>query len=122
MKIRIVSGDTELPATIHDEDFAARMKEALPIESSARTWGKEVYFDIPIQDDLDENATDVVDPGTVTYWVQGSALAIPYGPTPASHDDECRLASAVNILGELDGNPEELAEISDGDTVRVERV
>lgn len=122
MKIRIVSGDTELPATIHDEDFAARMEEALPIESSARTWGKEVYFDIPIQDDLDENATDVVDPGTVTYWVQGSALAIPYGPTPASHDDECRLASAVNILGELDGNPEELAEISDGDTVRVERV
>lgn len=120
MNIKIISNDTELTATIDDEQFAEKLGDVLPVESSARTWGEEVYFSLPVEDDLDDDATDVVDPGTVTFWVQGSAMAIPYGPTPASHDNECRLASAVNILGDLDGNPDQLAEISDGDSVRVE--
>jgi hypothetical protein len=122
MNIKIISNDTELTATIDDDDFAEKLEEALPVESSARTWGEEVYFTLPIHDDVNDDATDVVDPGTVTYWAQGSAMAIPYGPTPASHDDECRLAAAVNILGELDGDPDQLGDISDGDPVRVERV
>lgn len=120
MNIKIIINDTELTATIDDEQFAEKLGDVLPVESSARTWGEEVYFSLPVEDDLDDDATDVVDPGTVTFWVQGSAMAIPYGPTPASHDNECRLASAVNILGDLDGNPDQLAEICDGDSVRVE--
>ncbi len=120
MDILIKSNDTELTAEIHHDEFAEKLQEVLPVDTSASTWGDEVYFRIPVEEDLDENATDVVDPGTVTYWVQGSAMAIPYGPTPASHDDECRLAARVNIRGKLTDDPERLDEISAGDPIRIE--
>ncbi len=58
---------------------------------------------------------------SVCLWVEGRSLALPYGPTPASHGDECRLVSAVNILGKLEGDPRELAKIRDGDVVKDQR-
>ena len=36
--------------------------DALPIESTASTWGDEIYFTIPVQLEL-ENAKEVVNPG-----------------------------------------------------------
>jgi hypothetical protein len=35
--------------------------------------------------------------------------------------DECRLVSDVNILGEIDGDPQVLASVNAGEEVRVER-
>jgi hypothetical protein len=61
-----------------------------------------------------------VEPGTVAFWTDGYALALPYGPTPISRGDECRLASPCNVLGRLDGDPRLLATVRDGDPVRVE--
>ena len=57
--------------------------------------------------------------GTVCFWVQGNSLALPFGPTPASHADECRLVTQVNILGMLEGEANQLAAIEDGDAIRV---
>jgi len=119
MKIRITSNDTELTALITDEAFAEKLRNILPVESSANTYGQELYFDLPIEDELHPDATDVVDPGTVTFWVQGSAMAIPYGPTPASKGDECRLVTDVNPVGRIEGDPERLGQISAGDPIRV---
>ena len=69
---------------------------------------------------LEPTARQVVDPGTVCFWVQGSSLALPYGPTPVSHGHECRLVSPCNVLGRLIGDPTILAEVHDGDEVTVE--
>lgn len=122
MRIRIVSGDVELTAELDDTPTTAKLAAALPCEAAAHTWGEEVYFDVGVQAELDADARDVVDPGTVCYWVQGTSLALPFGPTPASRGDECRLVTAVNVLGRIFDDPRTLAGIGDGDPIRVEAV
>ena len=92
----------------------------LPVSSMAQTWGAEVYFSVPLEATLDDAPKQVVDPGTICFWVQGSAVAIPYGPTPVSVGNECRLVTAVNVIGKLDGDPEMLESIHEGDTITLE--
>ena len=119
MRICISYPQGEMFARLQDTPTAKALLAALPFESSANTWGEEVYFSAPVSVKLESDAREVVEPGTVCFWVQGSSLALPYGPTPASRGDECRLVSRVNILGALEGDPQRLADISDGDPVRV---
>jgi hypothetical protein len=92
---------------------------ALPARSRANTWGEEVYFTLKADVKLEPDAREVVDPGTVCYWVQGGSLALPYGPTPVSRGSECRLVTKVNVLGRIEGDPRALAAVRDGDTVEV---
>ena len=106
-------------ARLQDTPTAQALLSALPIDSSASTWGEEIYFSTPVSVKLESTAREVVDPGTVCFWVQGNSLALPYGRTPASRKDECRLVTRVNILGEIDGDPRQLEKIRDGDTIRV---
>jgi hypothetical protein len=54
--------------------------------------------------------------------VQGSSLALPFGPTPVSQGDECRLVTEVNVLGQIEGDPRDLGEVRDGEAIRVEPV
>jgi uncharacterized protein len=52
--------------------------------------------------------------------VQGSALALPYGPTPVSKGDECRLVTPCNVLGRIEGDPRQLKKVRAGESIRVE--
>lgn len=99
---------------------AERLLAALPCESRINLWGEEVYFTLPVRAALEPGACQVVEPGTVCFWTEGGALALPWGRTPASHGDECRLVSPCNVLGRLRGDPGVLASARDGDIVRVE--
>ncbi|MFH9354429.1 cyclophilin-like family protein [Kitasatospora sp. NPDC017646] len=58
-----------------------------------------------------------MEPGTVAFWTDGDSLALPYGPTPVSHDGECRLASPCNVLGALDGDSRVLRTVRPGDPI-----
>jgi len=120
MRVRISWPNGELTAELADTPTTAALKAALPVKGSANTWGEEVYFSVPLSVDLEADARQVVDPGTVCFWVDGGALALPYGPTPISQDTECRLASACNILGAIDGDPQQLGSIKGGDEILVE--
>jgi len=119
-RIRISWPNGEATAVLDDTPTAKAVLEALPVTSSANTWGEEVYFSVPAKVSLEDNAQEVVDPGTVCFWVQGGALALPYGPTPASHGDECRLVTRVNMLGKFETDPRALSSINSGDKVTVE--
>jgi uncharacterized protein len=121
MRVRISWPTDELTAELADTPTTAVLKEALPLEGSANIWGKEVYFSVPLPVEAEADARQVVDPGTVCFWVDGGALALPYGPTPVSRGDECRLVSACNILGTIDGDPQRLQSIKGGDQIRVEQ-
>ena len=120
MRIRITWGTESVEGTLNDSDTAAKLAAALPQSSSANTWGDEVYFSVPVEAELEADPQVVVDPGTICFWVQGSSIALPYGPTPVSEGDECRLVTAVNIIGKLDGDPRALASIQDGDAITIE--
>lgn len=58
--------------------------KALPLTSTAHTWGEEVYFEAGVAVSRETDARQVVAPGTVAFWTDGDALALPYGPTPIS--------------------------------------
>ncbi|MFD5295637.1 cyclophilin-like fold protein [Streptomyces mutabilis] len=122
MEIRISWPAGHLTAALDDTPTAQALAKALPITASAHTWGEEVYFDTGVSVSRETDARQVVEPGTVAFWTDGDALALPFGPTPISRGAECRLASPCNVLGRLDGNPRLLATVRDGDPVRVERI
>jgi hypothetical protein len=121
-RIRIVAGKVALEALLRDDSpSVAALLEALPFEARASTWGEEVYFEAPLSLDLEPDARQVVEPGTVCFWTEGSSLALPFGRTPISGaDGKPRLAARCNVLGRLTGDPRLLARVKDGQRVRVE--
>ncbi|MEV6962635.1 cyclophilin-like fold protein [Streptomyces sp. NPDC051207] len=119
-RIRISWPAGHLTATLDDTPTTRALTDALPLTSTACVWGEEVYFDTGITVSRETDARQVVEPGTVTFWTDGDALALPYGPTPISRGEECRLAGPCNVMGRLDGDARLLATVRPGDPVRVE--
>jgi hypothetical protein len=70
---------------------------------------------------LEADAKQIVEPGTVCFWCEGDALALPYGPTPISSDERPKLATRCNILGRIAGDPGALAKVRAGDDVKVKK-
>ncbi len=122
MRIRISWDKGEVFGVMTDSPTANKVLKALPLSSSANTWGEEVYFSVPVRTELEPDARQVVSPGAICFWVEGQSLAIPFGPTPVSQGNECRLVTKVNVLGKLEGDPQSLKSIRDGDEIRVEVV
>ena len=122
MKLRITSGKLELQAELRDTPTTRALEEALPFEASAQTWGDEVYFSTPVSAKLEPDARQVVEPGTVCFWTEGDALALPFGRTPISTDERPKLASRCNVLGNIVGDAKALAGIKAGAKVRVEKI
>ena len=121
MRIEISWESGRLTAIMNDTPTARLVWEALPHTASASTWGEEVYFELPVRAELEDDARQVVDPGTVCFWTGGNSLALPYGPTPASQGDECRLVTEVNVIGSIEGEPRALSSVRDGIAIRVAR-
>ena len=122
MKIRIKiswkAGD--ISAILNNTPTTQALIKTLPIESYANTWGDEVYFSVPVSVPLEKDAKQVVDPGAICFWVEGNSLALPFGPTPISEGNECRLATACNILGKIEKEPGILSSIQSGDLIKIE--
>ncbi len=120
MQIWIQWPQGEITATLEDTPTSRALLDALPFESSANTWGDEIYFSVQLLTDLEKDAQQVVDPGTVCFWTEGNALAIPFGPTPIAEGDECRLITACNVLGKVEGDPKTLSSVISGADISVE--
>ena len=100
---------------------ASAIKNILPFKSIVKTWGEEIYFEIPIEEDLDleNDAKDIINVGEIAYWIEGKCIAIGYGKTPISKGNEIKLAARTNIWGDALLNIKELNKIKDGDEVVV---
>jgi len=120
MKVALLCGSVIIEMELLATPTAQAIIEALPFESRAQTWGEEVYFATPISAKLEPDARQIVQPGTVCFWTEGSALALPYGRTPISTDQRPKLASRCNVLGRIVGDPRRLSKIDTGQSVRVE--
>lgn len=116
-RIRIAWPKGSLAATLDDTPTARALVAALPVNARAQTWGEEVYFEIPVKAEIERGAKQVVPPGTVCFWVEGTALALPWGRTPISEREEPKLVSPCNVLGRIDGDPRKLASVRSGDTI-----
>ena len=109
--ILITAGSIRLEAELNDTFTAKAISNILPITAAANTWGDEIYFSMPITLEL-ENGQEVVDLGDLGYWPPGGAFCIFYGLTPASQGDEIRPASAVTIIGKVQGDVTALKQTS----------
>jgi len=118
--IRIAWPAGSVIADLNPGPTADQLFAALPCSSTVNTWGEEVYFTLPIRAALEPGAQQVVEPGTVCFWVDGSALALPWGRTPASRGNECRLVSPCSVLGRIRGDASVLRTAKDGDTIRID--
>ncbi len=120
MRIKITIGKLVMEADLFDSPTAKKIFEALPIETSFNTWGDEIYFEIPVEADLDETAKDIVEVGDLGYWPTGKAFCIFFGQTPISEPDKIKPASAVNIVGRVAGDATRFKEVMEGKTVKLE--
>ena len=79
------------------------ISKSMEFSSLISTWGDEIYFKTPITGiKLEENARDTMEFGEIAYWVEGNSIAIGFGRTPASKNNEIRLVSKVNIWAKFD--------------------
>jgi hypothetical protein len=121
-KITISAGDVSLTAELNDAPTARQIWEALPIEGTARTWGDEIYFEIPVMADQEPDARAEVEVGDLGYWPVGHAFCIFFGPTPASTDERPRAYSPVNILGRVLGDATQFRAVQAGTQVQITRL
>lgn len=122
MLIKFIANDIEVKAELKDTKTAREIYKSLPLISKVNTWGEEIYFSIPVEVNLEKNARDVLKIGDVCYWPNGRAIAIFFGKTPASYNNEPRAADLVNVFGRILDNIEELNKIKDGDEIKIEKV
>ena len=121
-RIRFDFGELTLDAELLNTPTAMAIAAALPLTSSALTWGEEVYFDVPVDMAREKDARAVITPGEIVYWPQGPAIAIGFGRTPISKGSETRLASPCNVFAKALGNVKTLGKIRTGTEVKVSRL
>ena len=117
--ITMTIGDVTLDAELLNTPTARAIAAALPISSSALTWGEEVYFDVPVNVAREAGARAVVTPGEIAYWPDGPAIAIGFDRTPISKGDECRLASPCNVFAKALGDVKSLSRVRAGARITV---
>jgi hypothetical protein len=121
-RVRFDFGTLTLEAELFDTPTARAVAAALPISSSALTWGEEVYFEVPVEVAREKDARAVVTPGELAYWPDGHAIALGFGRTPISRGNETRLASPCNVFGRAIGDVKALAKVRAGAKVSVTQV
>jgi hypothetical protein len=95
--------DFNLNIKLNNSETSKDIQKLNDFKAKINTWGEEIYFKTPLKTaNLDPNSRDVINLGEVAYWVEGSSIAIGFGPTPASLGNEIRLVTKVNIIGNYD--------------------
>jgi len=112
-KIKIAAADSgvSMTADLNDTETANKLWDTLPVSSPAQRWGMEAYFEVPVEHGEDD-AKATVPSGAIAYWPSGKCFCIFFGQTPYS---------PVNVLGTLDGRPEEWDKVKAGETVTIEK-
>ena len=97
MNIKIKISDLEINCTVKNTQTGKKIYSMLPVKNKINTWGKEIYFSLPKNDiESEKDAKEVFNLGEIAFWNQGNAIAIGFGPTPASVGSEIRLISKAN--------------------------
>jgi hypothetical protein len=112
MRILIEEAGVDMTAELNHSATSAVLWRALPLESPAQTWGAEVYFSVPVESG-EEDQQSTVTSGAVAYWPPGKAVCLFFGQQPVS---------PVNVVGVLEGDPNILEAVRDGQVVRLEQI
>jgi len=120
-KISISVEGVKIEAELNNSSTAEKIWELIPVEGRVNTWGDEIYFSIGEKIELEEGASEVVSMGDLAYWPPGEAFCIFFGKTPASHGDDIRAASSVNVFGKIIGDSQIFKKVRAGSKIIVEK-
>ncbi len=102
--MKLAFGNHELAVELGDGEAAAQLRASLPLTVEMTRWGDgEYYGTLPVALASKEKRRDVFAVGEVALWPDGNAFCIFFGPTPASHAGEPRMASPGIALGKVTG-------------------
>ncbi len=118
-KVIISVENTSISAELNNTTTAHKIIENLPLEGTVNVWGEEIYFEVPLQIELEADARADVEVGDLAYWPSGPAFCIFFGPTPVSIDEKPRAYSPVNIFGHILGDASKLKTVSTGSKIKI---
>ena len=117
--LTIKCGRFVFTAELFDTPTARMVLNELPLHGTANFYGEEIYFPVTFTAELEPDALEEVDEGTLAYWPPAKAFCIFFGPTPVSTSTKPRGYSAVNVLGKIKGDLEPLRQVSPGEKIEV---
>jgi hypothetical protein len=89
----------EINLNLDNSQTAIKLAKLSSFKAQINTWGEEIYFEtFNLGIKPDKNARDIVTFGEVAYWCEGHSIAIGFGKTPVSTENEIRLVSKVNVF------------------------
>lgn len=121
-KIRIKINHIQTTAELYDTPTGQAIAEQFPINSKINTWGKEIYFSIPVICDLEKNSRSVLEIGELGYYPPMQAFCIFYGPTPMSSNGKPQAADNVNVFGKISGSMDDLHKVISGEKVTITEI
>lgn len=120
-RVEIIIGRHAFVATLLDTVAADRIWAALPLVSSAETWGQAIHFELPVESGREPGATLKAELGTLYFWSDEHRVILVFGATPLSRDREMRLPVPCNAWARTDAELANLAKVTPGQKVSLGR-
>lgn len=98
---------------------ADRIWAALPINSTAETWGRALHFETPVETGRERGSKINVAPGDICYWSEDDRVIIAYGATPISGAAGIRLPAPCNVWAQAVDDVAVLASVRPGERVSI---
>jgi uncharacterized protein len=96
-RVLIAAGRVKIRAALLDTPTADRLWRALPLHSTAETWGRSIRFETPVESGRERNAVLLAEPGDICFLVEDDRVIIAFGATPISRPGEMRLPRPCNL-------------------------
>jgi len=118
-RILICAGSVKIRAQLLDTPTADRFWQALPLHSTAETWGQAIHFETPVESGRERNARLLAESGDIVFWVEDDRVVIAFGPTPISRPGELRLPRPCNLWARALDDVRVLKAVRPGEKVSV---
>ena len=105
---------------LRNTETAKLIAKSIPIKSKIQIWGEEIFFNTNLQVKLEDDAREVMQLGELAFWTEGSAIAIGYGKTPVSIDQEIRLIGPCNVWGNANFKKSDFDNVKPGDEISLD--
>lgn len=96
-RVLIEAGRVSIRAELLGTATAARLWAALPLYSTAETWGQALKFEVPVETGRERGARVLVAAGEIAFAAEHDRVVIAFGATPISRPSEIRLPAPANI-------------------------
>ena len=120
--IQLECGPVRLKAQMLGTPTAEVVWRALPLHSTALSWGRLFRIDVPLEIYREPDARSVLEPGELGFLSGEDDIVIGYGRTPISKRGEIRLWGDANVFARSLDNPEALRDIANGSMISIERM